>query len=123
MEAREYAQLVSETGETVVIVEPDKDDVRSFPVAVWRLTDGRSVVVVGEGGPISTGDVDGVRLIGAVHARWPDAIVLERRPEVGSVADPRGYAAGYVQLRSDGSRGDPVFADLAKAGFAGGSVA
>ncbi|NMM89575.1 hypothetical protein B2J88_35435 [Rhodococcus sp. SRB_17] len=118
MEPRESAHLVSAVGETVAIA--GDGDVRSFPVGVWMLTDGRRVAVVGEGGPISTGDVDGALLINAVQARWPGAIVLERQPVVGSVADPRGYSARYVEVHADGSRADPEFADLANAGFAVG---
>ena len=120
MESRESARCVSAIGEMVVIGGPG--EARSFPVGVWMLTDGRRVVVVGEGGPISVGVVDGTLLSAAVHARWPGAVVLERRPEVGSAPDPRGYSARYVEVRDDGSRTDPAFADLAKAGFVVGPV-
>lgn len=119
MEPRELAHLVSAVGETVVVAGAAA---RTFPVGVWMLTDGRQVVVVGEGGPISTGDIDGRLLATTVHARWPGAVVLERQPEVGSVADPRGYSARYVEVCDDGSRVDPAFDDLAKAGFAVGPV-
>lgn len=120
MEPRELAHLVSAVGETVVIT--GNGEARTFPVGVWMLTDRRQVVVVGEGGPVSTGEVDGRLLAAAVHARWPGAVVLERQPEVGGVADPRGYSARYVEVRDDGSRVDPAFDDLANAGFAVGPV-
>ena len=52
------ARLVSETGDTVT-VSGGEGAVRSFPVGVWMLTDGQRVVIVGEGGPLSTATVDG----------------------------------------------------------------
>ncbi|KPH20296.1 MULTISPECIES: hypothetical protein [Rhodococcus] len=111
------ASLVSEAGDTVT-VSGEGSTVRSFPVGVWMLTDGRRVVIVGEGGPLSTATVDGSALVAAVHARWPGAVVLERTPVTGSAADPRAYSARYVEVRDDGSHGEPAYADLSDAGFA-----
>lgn len=51
MNSQRFARLVSATGETVAVIG-ENVDARSFPVGVWLLTDGRHVVVVGEGGPL-----------------------------------------------------------------------
>ena len=121
MNQPKIARLVSETGDTVT-VSGGEGAVRSFPVGVWMLTDGQRVVIVGEGGPLSTATVDGSALVAAVHARWPGTVVLERMPVTGSAADPRAYSARYVEVRDDGSHGEPAYADLSDAGFALGSI-
>lgn len=117
MNSQRFARLVSATGETVAVIG-ENVDARSFPVGVWLLTEGRHVVVVGEGGPLSAEAVDGKALIAAVHARWPGAVVLERLSASGNAADPRAYSARYVEVREDGSHGEPAYADLTDAGFA-----
>ena len=117
MNSQRFARLVSATGETVAVIG-ENVDARSFPVGVWLLTDGRHVVVVGEGGPLSAEAVDGKALIAAVHARWPGAVVLERLSASENAADPRAYSARYVEDREDGSHGEPAYADLTVAGFA-----
>ncbi|MFB7859351.1 hypothetical protein [Rhodococcus qingshengii] len=117
MNSQRFARLVSATGETVAVIG-ENVDARSFPVGVWLLTDGRHVVVVGEGGPLSAEAVDGKALIAAVHARWPGAVVLERLSASENAADPRAYSARYVEVREDGSHGEPAYTDLTDAGFA-----
>lgn len=117
MNSQRFARLVSATGETVAVIG-ENVDARSFPVGVWLLTEGRHVVVVGEGGPLSAEAVDGKALIAAVHARWPGAVVLERLSASENAADPRAYSARYVEVREDGSHGEPAYADLTDAGFA-----
>ena len=117
MNSQRFARLVSATGETVAVIG-ENVDARSCPVGVWLLTDGRHVVVVGEGGPLSAEAVDGKALIAAVHARWPGAVVLERLSASENAADPRAYSARYVEVREDGSHGEPAYADLTDAGFA-----
>ena len=117
MNSQRFSRLVSATGETVAVIG-ENVDARSFPVGVWLLTDGRHVVVVGEGGPLSAEAVDGKALIAAVHARWPGAVVLERLSASENAADPRAYSARYVEVREDGSHGEPAYADLTDAGFA-----
>lgn len=111
------AILLSATGDSITVSGPNDVDT-VLPVAVWQLTDGRRVVIVGEGGPLELPEIDGAAVVGAVRLRWPDALVLERRPVPASATgDPRGYEARYRELAEDGSRTVPDFAALGTVGL------
>ncbi|WP_280404428.1 hypothetical protein [Nocardia brasiliensis] len=126
------AVLETEPGQELVVVDFSGRQTRSYPVEVWRLSDGRRIAVVSETFSAASLMNAAERIMAAVHRQWPNALILEHwlpSSTHGTVGKHGGYCwssgtGGYrpadladlfvhgLDLRGDVDGSDPVTLDL-----------
>ena len=113
-------RLVTATSEVITVPLERDGGPRSLvnlPVAAWLLDDSGPVVII-SAMAMGKARIDAAAAVATACARWPDAVVLERRPQDPDHADdPRATVADYAELTARGARVRPDYAELDRRGM------